>query len=134
VLVWKTFKTIVIPHPHLDLYSWRSGLFVASHTKKMVQFLKKFLPTEKWDFSPVCVDRALEAARLIQAQLAQPHAPFSIIEDGLEQQLSKLEMTELFKTHINKAATLIQKTGYHRRDAELAAMKENALYVSGKRN
>ena len=64
----------------------------------------------------------LEAARLIQAQLAQTKAPFTIIEDGLEQQLSKTEMTGLFKTHVNQAATLIQKTGYHRRDGELAEL------------
>ena len=69
-------------------------------------------------------DYHLEAARLIQAQLGQTQAPFSIIEDGVEQQLSTTEMTELFKTHVNKAATLIQETGYHRRDAELAALQE----------
>ncbi len=60
-------------------------------------------------------DYHLEAARLIQAQLAQPQTPFSIIEDGVEQQLSTTEMTELFKTHVIKAAALIQETGYLRR-------------------
>ncbi len=79
-------------------------------------------------------DYHLEAARLIQAQLVHPQASFTIIEDGVEQQLSITKMTAMFKTHVNKAATLIQETGYHRRDGELAALKENALYVSGKRN
>jgi len=70
-------------------------------------------------------DYHLEAARLIQTQLAQSQAPFTIIEDGIEQQLSATEMTELFKTHVHKAATLIQETGYHRRDAELDTLKEH---------
>lgn len=69
-------------------------------------------------------DYHLEAARLIQAQLAQTQPPFTITEDGVEQRLSTTEMTELFKTHVSKAANLIQETGYHRRDAELAALQE----------
>jgi len=33
-------------------------------------------------------------------------------------------MAELLKTHVNKAETLVQETGYHRRDGELAGLKE----------
>ena len=77
-------------------------------------------------------DYHLEAARLIQAQLEHEYEPFTIIEDGVDQQLSTTEMTELFKTHVNEAEVLIQQTSYHRRDAELAELKQSALYVSEK--
>jgi hypothetical protein len=60
----------------------------------------------------------------IQAQLAQTQAPFSIMEDGVEQRLLTTEMATLFNAHVNKAAALVQETGYHRRDGELAALKE----------
>jgi hypothetical protein len=76
-------------------------------------------------------DYHLEAARLIQAQLAQPKTSYTIIKDGVKQKLSTTEMAELFKTHVDIAATLIQETGYRRRDAELAILKEIALYVFG---
>ncbi len=69
-------------------------------------------------------DYHLEAARLIQTQLEHEKEPFTIIEEAVEQQLSRTAMAQLFSTHVHQAETLIQETGYHRRDAELAALKE----------
>ena len=38
-------------------------------------------------------------------------------------------MAALFKMHVSKAEAVIQKTAYHRRDVELAALNGSALYV-----
>ncbi|MCH7770512.1 MAG: hypothetical protein IIA49_05780 [Bacteroidetes bacterium] len=71
-------------------------------------------------------DAYLELARVIKAQLAagKTKKEFTIIEDGIEKDVSKEKMKKLFNEHIAKAGKLIEKTGYHRRDKELTELRE----------
>ena len=66
-------------------------------------------------------DYHLEAARVILAQVedGKNRDEFTIIEDGIEKNVSKKEMEKLFKEHVAKAGELIEETRYHRRDGEL---------------
>ncbi|MBN1340570.1 MAG: ATP-binding protein, partial [Bacteroidales bacterium] len=65
-------------------------------------------------------DYFLEAARVIHAQLEDSSAnnELTIIEDGIEQHVSREDMEKKFKEHVDKAGEFIKKTGYHRRDRE----------------
>jgi len=71
-------------------------------------------------------DYHLEAARLIKAQLenGRTKKKFTIIEDGIEKNVSKEEMGMLYKQHVAKAGELIGETGYHRRDRELEELQQ----------
>ena len=71
-------------------------------------------------------DYHLEACRNIKAQFAisKTKKEFTIIEEGIEKNVSKEKMKKLFNEHIAKAGKLIEKTGYHRRDKELTELRE----------
>ncbi len=73
-------------------------------------------------------DYALEACRNIKMQLTVEGSElteksFEIIEDGETLSLSRIEMEGKFKGHFDEAARLIEACGYHRRDAELEALR-----------
>jgi len=74
-------------------------------------------------------DFHFEAARVIKAQLAtgKTKKKFTIIEEGIEKDVSKKEMNKLFDEHVAKAGKLIEETGYHRRDQELAELKNSGI-------
>jgi len=74
-------------------------------------------------------DYYLEAARNIKSQLSvretdEAHSPYTIIEEGAEVELSKAEMEKRYRLFISKAEQLINETSYHRRDDELAELKQ----------
>ena len=75
-------------------------------------------------------DYYLEAARNIKSQLSvrgadKTHTPYTIIEEGAEIELNKAEMKERYQLFVDKAEQLINETGYHRRDDELAELKQD---------
>ena len=71
-------------------------------------------------------DYHLGAAQVIKAQLAngKTKKEFTIIEEGIEKNVSKVEMDSLFNEHVSKGGKLIEETGYHRRDGELDELKK----------
>ncbi len=68
-------------------------------------------------------DYHLEAARLVQAQLAAGGESFEVLEEGETLQLSKEEMQTRFGRHVAEAERLVEETGYHRRDGEVRSLK-----------
>jgi tetratricopeptide (TPR) repeat protein len=74
-------------------------------------------------------DYHLEAARLIHAQVENDstNTEFTIIEDGIEKNVTASKMTGLFKAHVKKAGELIKETGYHRRDGELVKLQKTRI-------
>lgn len=70
-------------------------------------------------------DYHLEAARVIRAQVEYDKKSdvFTIIEDGMERELTREEMDRLCDKHVAEAERLIEETGYHRRDGELEELK-----------
>ena len=65
-------------------------------------------------------DYHLEACRTLLAQIEV--GDFTISEKGEILNLSKAEMQGKFKTHLMYATALVKKTGYHRRDDEIAEL------------
>ena len=57
---------------------------------------------------------------------------YEIIEDGQVLQLTKEQMQEKYQQHVKEAEQLINQTGYHRRDEELAELKAKTPTESGK--
>ncbi len=70
-------------------------------------------------------DYHLEAARVIKAQVKNGRIKkvFTIIEDGIEKNVTTQEMNRLYKQHVAEAGKLIEETGYHRRDEELEELQ-----------
>ncbi|MCJ8273914.1 MAG: hypothetical protein MJK04_31510, partial [Psychrosphaera sp.] len=71
-------------------------------------------------------DYHLEACRNIHQQLQTSKSDFVVIELGETLSPDRDSMQNRFKTHFKEAETLINKTGYHRRDKALAAIKKMA--------
>lgn len=69
-------------------------------------------------------DYHLEACRNIHHQLESDVETYIVIEEGQTLHPSKEQMLERFSNHLIEAEALINKTGYHRRDKELAELKE----------
>ena len=72
-------------------------------------------------------DYNLEAARLISDQQSANNSQF--IEQGREVTLSRDEMVDRLKMHVEQAAELVQETGYHRRDPEVE-MGSTSLFLA----
>ena len=66
-------------------------------------------------------DYHLEACRTLLAQIEADD--FTISEKGETLNLTKAEMQGKFKTHLMYATALVKKTGYHRRDDEIAQLQ-----------
>ena len=76
------------------------------------------------------VDYHLQACRNISEQLTVKSEPsetenYQIIENGETLSLNEAEMQARFQKHFEEAERLINKTGYHRRDGELAELRGN---------
>ncbi|MCJ8270510.1 MAG: hypothetical protein MJK04_14030, partial [Psychrosphaera sp.] len=72
-------------------------------------------------------DYHLEACRNIHQQLKINGDNFVIKENGQELTPDSDEMKTRFTHHLNQAQKLIEQTGYHRRDGELAAVQGIAV-------
>jgi len=65
-------------------------------------------------------DYYLEGARLLRAQLQEGQATIHIQEQGEQVSLTRAEAEVKYQAFVAEAERLIQETGYHRRDGELA--------------
>ncbi|NQZ11356.1 MAG: TIR and AAA domain-containing protein [Algicola sp.] len=72
-------------------------------------------------------DYHLQACRDIHQQLKAGDDEFVIKVNGQELTPNSDEMKTRFADHLDQAEKLIEQTGYHRRDGELAAMQEIML-------
>ncbi len=68
-------------------------------------------------------DYHLEAARLVQTQLEDGGNRFEVMVDGEVLAMSREEMQVRFQVHLEAAETLVEETGYHRRDEEVRSLK-----------
>lgn len=74
-------------------------------------------------------DYFLEAARVIEKQLAVSNEPYAILENGEQKELSKAEMVEKFSAFFKKAERLVDECGYHRRDGEVEELRAIAAKI-----
>ncbi|MFZ5518097.1 MAG: hypothetical protein ACOY90_15740, partial [Candidatus Zhuqueibacterota bacterium] len=73
---------------------------------------------ERGDMKLWLVDYHLEAARVCSCQLSANS--FQLLENGRAATLTREDMIARLKLHVEQAEKLVQETGYHRRDPEVA--------------